>query len=180
MEPLITLAVVSGVTLTANAFWLHRDRSLELALRAGLCAMFLLTGTVHFISMRAVLIDMVPSPLPFPGLLVTVSGVLELGGALGMSARRLVPWSALGLSALLLAMYPANVVWALSESDLPWWDELFFRTVTQLVFLIATLTLVRLSLLRPTRRGGPVGGPDPGRGPGPGPGPGAKPQRSPS
>ncbi|MEW2066489.1 hypothetical protein [Streptomyces sp. NPDC007346] len=158
MEPLIALVVVLGVTLAANALWLHRDRSLVLALRAGLCAMFLLTGAVHFVGMRTELVAMVPGWLPFPGLLVTVSGVLELAGALAMVVRRLVPWAGIGLSALLVAMFPANVAWALSESGLPWWDELLPRTVMQLVFLAATLTLVRLTLPRSTRRGGPVGG----------------------
>ncbi|SCE00838.1 hypothetical protein [Streptomyces sp. OspMP-M43] len=159
MEPLITLLVVYGVTLAANAMWFHRDRGLELALRAGLCALFLLTGTVHFVGMRAELVDMVPSRLPFAGLLVTVSGILELAGALGMLASRLVPWAGLGLSALLVAVFPANVVWALSEPNLPWWDELLPRTVIQMVYLAATLTLVRLTSPRRTRPGGPVDGP---------------------
>ncbi|MFD3977349.1 hypothetical protein ACFWR6_02085 [Streptomyces griseus] len=159
MEPLITLLVVSGVTLAANAMWFHRDRGLELALRAGLCALFLLTGTVHFVGMRAELVDMVPSRLPFAGLLVTVSGILELSGALGMLASRLVPWAGLGLSALLVAVFPANVVWALSEPNLPWWDELLPRTVIQMVYLAATLTLVRLTSPRRTRPEGPVDGP---------------------
>lgn len=155
MEPLITLVVVFGVTLAANALWLHCDRGLELALRAGLCAMFLLTGAVHFVGMRTELIDMVPGRLPFPGLLVTVSGALELVGALAMPAPGLVPWAGLGLSALLVAVFPANVAWALSEPGLPWWDELIPRTVTQVVFLAATLTLVRLTL--PGRRGAAAG-----------------------
>lgn len=154
MEPLITLVVVAGFTLAVNALWLRRARSLELALRAGLCGMFLLTGTVHFAGMRAELIVMVPSGLPRPELLVTASGVLELAGALGVLAPRLVPWAGLGLSALLVAVFPANVAWALSEPALPWWDQLLPRTVTQVLFLAATLTLVRLTWRRPMRRGG--------------------------
>ncbi|MGW0671840.1 DoxX family protein [Streptomyces sp. NPDC002746] len=164
MEPLLTLVVVSGLALAANALWLRRERGIELALRAGLCAMFLLTGTVHFVGMRAELVDMVPGglPLPSPELLVTVSGVLELAGALGMLVPPLVPWAGLGLSGLLVAMFPANLAWALSEPDLPWWDQLLPRTATQLLFLAATLTLVRLTRPRlPARHVDRVGRPMP-------------------
>ena len=44
--------------------------------------MFLLTGIAHFGSRRAGFVEMVPPRLPRPALLVTVTGVLELAGAL--------------------------------------------------------------------------------------------------
>jgi hypothetical protein len=52
---------------------------------------------------------MVPPALPEPALLVTITGVLELAGAAGLLSRRTAPWAAAGLSALLVAMFPANV-----------------------------------------------------------------------
>jgi uncharacterized membrane protein len=52
---------------------------------------------------------MVPPFLPAPELLVTVTGVLELAGAAGLVWSRTAPWAAGGLSALLVAMFPANV-----------------------------------------------------------------------
>jgi uncharacterized membrane protein len=50
--------------------------------------MFTLTGMAHFVGMRAELIDMVPPALPNPGLLVTVTGALELAGAAGLLIPR--------------------------------------------------------------------------------------------
>ena len=47
--------------------------------------MFVLTGIAHFAPpMRRDLIAIVPPRLPAPGLLVTVTGVLELLGAVGL------------------------------------------------------------------------------------------------
>jgi uncharacterized membrane protein len=56
------------------------------ALRGGLAAMLLFTGLAHFdvFGRRADLVAMVPSALPAPGLLVTLTGMLNLAGALGI------------------------------------------------------------------------------------------------
>ena len=75
----------------------------------GLAAMFVLTGVAHFVGKRAELVGMVPPFLPAPELLVTVTGVLELAGAAGLVWSRTAPWVAGSLSALLVAMFPANV-----------------------------------------------------------------------
>jgi uncharacterized membrane protein len=74
----------------------------------GLAAMFVLTGVAHFVGKRAELVAMVPPFLPAPELLVTVTGVLELTGAVGLVWSRTAPWAAGGLSALLVAMFPAE------------------------------------------------------------------------
>jgi len=139
MEPLIVLVAVSAVLIVAR-------RTPAVALRYGLAAMFLLTGGAHFVGMRAELIVMVPPWLPAPDLLVTATGVLELLGAVGLLLPRTAPWAAAGLSGLLLAMFPANVQYALSGSDLPWHDQLAPRTVMQLVFLAATVAVVALEV----------------------------------
>ncbi len=78
--------------------------------------MFTLTGMAHFVGgMRAELVDMVPPSLPNPGLLVTVTGLLELAGAAGLLIRRTAPWAAGCLTALLIVMFPANVYAAVEE-----------------------------------------------------------------
>jgi uncharacterized membrane protein len=93
---------------------------------------------VHFVWMREELIAMVPPELPAPGLLVTVTGVLELAGAAGLLLHRTAPWAAAGLAALLVAMFPANVHAALEGTGTP----LLPRTLMQVVFLAATLAVV--------------------------------------
>lgn len=143
MEPLITLVAVTALTLLAGVVTRRpRLRHLPTALRFGLAAMFVLTATVHFVAMRGELVAMVPPWLPAPGLLVTVTGVLEYAGAVGLLLPRTAGWAAGGLTLLLLAMFPANVHLALTGQDLPWWDALVPRTVLQLLFLGATVTVL--------------------------------------
>jgi uncharacterized membrane protein len=139
MEPLIVLVAVSAVLILFR-------RPPAVALRYGLAAMFLLTGGAHFVGMRAELIAMVPPWLPAPDLLVTVTGVLELLGVVGLLLPRTAPWAAAGLTGLLLAMFPANVQRALSGADLPWHAELVPRTLMQLLFLAATVAVVALEV----------------------------------
>lgn len=79
------------------------------ATRAGLAIMFVFTGIAHFSAQRADLIRMVPPRFPNPPALVTLTGIAELAGAVGLllpPARRL---AAFGLMALLVALFPANV-----------------------------------------------------------------------
>ncbi len=134
MVPLIVLTVVTLVVALFRR---------PLALRAGLAAMFTVTGIAHFVGMRQELIDMVPPALPAPELLVTVTGILELAGAAGLLIARTTPWAAAGLTLMLIGMFPANVHLA-SYSD-AWDDQLVPRTLIQLVFLAATVTVVRKS-----------------------------------
>ena len=90
MEPLIILAATTAALLAPGATDLRALRPLRawhVALRGGLAAMLLFTGLAHVdaFGMRADLAAMVPSALPAPGLLVTLTGILELlAGALGI------------------------------------------------------------------------------------------------
>ncbi len=111
MAPLI---VMLGAGLAARALGatgvLPAADSWRDSLRLGLAAMFVFTAVSHFHPRtRQDLIRMVPASLPAPSLLVTVTGVLELIGAVGLLVPRLVAVAAYGLIALLVAMFPANV-----------------------------------------------------------------------
>jgi uncharacterized membrane protein len=79
------------------------------ALAAGLGAMFLLTASAHFGRGREDLMKMVPVSLPKPGLIVSLTGVLELAGAVAIVLPATAHLASLGLAALLAAMFPANV-----------------------------------------------------------------------
>lgn len=138
MEPLITLVAVTAALLGAGALGVRALRSWPVALRGGLAAMFTLTGVVHFVGMRQELVAMVPPALPAPELLVTITGVLELLGAVGLLIPRLAPMAAGGLAVLLVVMFPANVHAALEGTGTP----LLPRTAMQVVFLAAALAVV--------------------------------------
>ncbi|MEV4078106.1 DoxX family protein [Nonomuraea fuscirosea] len=80
------------------------------ALRGALSLMFLFTGVPHFLpTWRRDFVAMIPPTIPHPALLVTLTGVLELAGAVGLLLTPFAPYAALGLALLMLAMFPANV-----------------------------------------------------------------------
>lgn len=86
--------------------------------------------------------------LPEPGLLVSITGVLELAGAAGLLWQRTVPWAAGGLSALLVVMFPANVYAALAGLTVggALAMPLLPRTLLQVLFLAATLAVLASEL----------------------------------
>lgn len=76
-------------------------------------AIFLTTGTLHFVAEKF-FTAIVPKSLPQPRLLVHISGVCEILGGLGLlfgRTRRPAGW---GLIALLLAVFPANINMAIN------------------------------------------------------------------
>ncbi|AJY77011.1 DoxX family protein [Paenibacillus beijingensis] len=141
MEPLIVLVVVTLAILVAGIAGVSRLRPWPVALRGGLAAMFILTGSVHFVYMRTEIIRMVPPILPYPDLIVTITGVLELAGAIGLLWRPTVTWAAGGLSLLLIAMFPANLYMAINGLATSPEDELIPRTLMQILFLSVSLTV---------------------------------------
>lgn len=152
MAPLIVLLSATVILLAAGAAGVRRLRPWSVAVRGGLAAMFLVTGVSHFVGMRAELIDMVPPVLPEPSVLVSVTGVLELAGAVGLLLRRTATWAAAGLTTLLVLMFPANIYAAtqgLMVNGAPAMD-LVPRSLLQLVFLSAT-SAVLISGIRSRR-----------------------------
>jgi uncharacterized membrane protein len=114
------------------------------ALQVGLALMFVLTAVAHFAAnRRADLIAMVPPMLPRPDLLVTVTGVLELAGAIGLLIPQTARWAASGLALLMLAMFPANVSAARRGLNLGGRPvtPLGIRTALQVIFVTAALAI---------------------------------------
>jgi len=83
----------------------------------------------------------VPSQFPNPELLVTLTGIAEIAGAVGLMIPRLAPWAAGGLALLLLAMFPANVHAANAAVTIGGWPVLGVlpRALMQVAFLAAVL-----------------------------------------
>ncbi|WP_409493684.1 DoxX family protein [Amycolatopsis sp. cmx-11-12] len=155
MDPgLVPVLMLAAVTATLSLLGLAGVRRLKpwpVAVRGGVAALFVTTGLAHFIGMREELVAMVPPALPAPALLVTVTGVLELAGAAGVLWSRTAPWAAAGLTVLLLGMFPANVYKALNGPVTSVVDELVPRSLMQVVFLAATVSLVAHYARTPNR-----------------------------
>jgi uncharacterized membrane protein len=137
MVPLIALI---AVTLAARlAGWLGWDytSAWPAAVAVGLAVMFMVTGIAHFAEpLRSGLIAIVPPKLPAPGLLVTITGVLELLGAVGLLVPQTRVAAAVCLGLLMLAMFPANVYAAgARRSEHAPSTPLLPRTLMQLLFV---------------------------------------------
>ncbi len=142
LAPVIVLVVVTATLFVLGKAGVRRLTPWPVAVRGGVAALFVTTGLAHFIGMRAELVAMVPPALPAPELLVTVTGVLELAGAVGLLWSRTVPLAAAGLTAMLIGMFPANVHHALNGADVTVLDQLLPRSVMQLVFLAGPIAIL--------------------------------------
>lgn len=103
MVPLIVLVVVFAILTIA------RVRDWRTRLRFALAVMLFVTASGHWGVRRPDLIAMVPPQFPNPALLVTLTGILEIAGAIGLMIPRTSRLAAALLAVLFIAMFPANV-----------------------------------------------------------------------
>ncbi len=143
MAPFITLLVGSIVARAVGWLGAGYVNSWPASIAVGLAAMFVLTGIAHFAPrLRVDLIAIVPPRLPAPGVLVTITGLLELLGAVGLLLPVTRVAAALCLLALMLAMFPANVYAArMPNPPTSMTTRLSVRTVVEVVFLAAAVTV---------------------------------------
>src|SRR5262245_37049830 len=109
MKPILVLVVSFAVFLGLGHLGVHALAGWVVALRWALVLMFLFNASAHLAPVRADLVRMVPPYFPKPGLLVAITGGLEIAGAIGLLIPAMAPVAATALALLLLAMFPANV-----------------------------------------------------------------------
>jgi uncharacterized membrane protein len=143
MAPLITL--LAGSVAARIVGWLGVDYvdTWGKAIAVGLAAMFVLTGVAHFVPpLRDNLIAIVPPQLPAPGLLVSITGVLEFLGAVGLLAPVTRVAAAVCLLLLMLAMFPANIYAArMPNPPKSMTTQLPLRTAEEVVYLAAAVVV---------------------------------------
>jgi uncharacterized membrane protein len=144
MAPWITLLAGSIVArIVGWAGVVYVDNWVK-AIAVGLAAMFVLTGVAHFApQLRAALIAIVPPRLPAPGLLVTVTGVLELLGAVGLLVPATRVAAAVCLLLLMVAMFPANIYAArMPNPPKSMTTQLPLRTAEEIAYLAAAVVVM--------------------------------------
>jgi uncharacterized membrane protein len=110
MPPLIVMLASWLLVRALGAVGVMAASSWVDALRLALGVMFLFTAASHFAPRtRPDIVRMVPPAFPRPDLLVTLTGTLELAGAVGLLLPRFTALAAWCLAVLLVAMFPANV-----------------------------------------------------------------------
>ena len=95
-------------------------------------------GVLHFTSPEP-FVRIVPAALPAPLVLVYLSGIAEIAGGIGILIPALRRAAGLGLIALYVAVFPANInmAWnqlSLGNDSLPTW-ALWMRLPFQFVFI---------------------------------------------
>jgi uncharacterized membrane protein len=143
MAPLIIL--LAGSVAARIVGWLRVDYvdTWGKAIAVGLAAMFVLTGVAHFVPpLRDNLIAIVPPQLPAPGLLVSITGVLEFLGAVGLLVPVTRVAAAVCLLSLMLAMFPANIYAArMPNPPKSMTTQLPLRTAEEIVYLAAAVVV---------------------------------------
>ena len=111
MAPLVVQLVAWAVFVGLGATGvMPAAASVPGALRFALAVMFAFTALSHFLPRtRSDLIRMVPPSVPNPGLMVTLTGVCEVLGAIGLLVPRTRRTAAVALILFLVAVLPANI-----------------------------------------------------------------------
>ena len=85
--------------------------------------LFIAAGILHFLY-PARYAEIIPPFLPYPIALVYISGVGEFLGGCGVLIERVRRWAGIGLIALLIAVYPANIYMLYKEWHTHGWTSL--------------------------------------------------------
>ena len=141
----VIVTLVLGTLAARLIGWLGVDYvdSWPQAVAVGLAAMFVMTGVAHFVpAMRRDMIAIVPPRLPAAGLLVTITGALELLGAAGLLYPPTRVAAAVCLFVLMLVMFPANVYAArMPNPPKSMTSRLDVRTAEEIVYLGAAVVI---------------------------------------
>src|SRR5271155_5985068 len=143
MAPLIILLAGSVAARIVGCLGVDYTDTWVKAITVGLAAMFVLTGVAHFVPpLRGNLIAIVPPRFPAPGLLVSITGVLEFLGAVGLLVPVTRVAAAVCLLLLMLAMFPANIYAArMPNPPKSMTTRLPLRTAEEIVYLAAAIVV---------------------------------------
>ncbi|MCI1590505.1 DoxX family protein [Heyndrickxia oleronia] len=140
MAPFIVL-IVGFLLFSVIGYFELPLNEWQTSLRLAVALMFLFTAMAHWGKRRQGLIKMVPSSLPYPHFIVTITGILEIIGALGLLIPITSKIASICLVILLIVMFPANIHAAkvnvrIGEKPV---TPLFLRTILQIIFVTAVI-----------------------------------------
>lgn len=118
----IVLLVATLAFRLLGALGVARFATWRVSAGHGLAVMLVMTASAHFVPAdvtfmpnHADMVAMVPPFVPFPALMVYLTGVLELAGAVGLVLEGTRKAAAICLALLFVAVLPANVHAALND-----------------------------------------------------------------
>ena len=138
MAPLILLLTSYTIFFLTNYFFLKKRFSISFIGRTSLAFMLLFTGIAHFTKTNE-MIAMLPSILPAKGLLVYITGIIELIGVIGLLSGKISRYTSIVLIVFFICVLPANIVGSLKRVALGGMENgpsyLFFRIPLQLLYI---------------------------------------------
>ncbi|GGT00333.1 hypothetical protein GCM10010156_68010 [Planobispora rosea] len=136
MTVIVLVVATLGLRLLGAVFGLARFATWRGSAAHGLAVMLLMTASAHFVPPgvtfmpnHADMVAMVPPFVPFPVLVVYLTGVLELAGAVGLVLPATRRAAGICLALLFALMLPANIHAALAgvtlagEAATPLWQR---------------------------------------------------------
>jgi uncharacterized membrane protein len=101
------------------------SQRLKSMLRWGLAGLYLIAGVLHLV-MPEPFLTITPSWVPYPSLVIAVTGILEILGAAGLLSQRFRNIAGWALAAYAICVFPANITHALqdfasADDGLGWW-----------------------------------------------------------
>lgn len=141
MAPFILLIGSFLIFRLIGFFGLSYFDSWETSLRVAVALMFLFTASAHWGKRRPDLIKMVPPALPKPGVIVTITGICEIAGAIVLLIPFTSSFASVGLAFLLIVMFPANIRAARKGITIGGRPStpLFPRTILQIIFFTVVI-----------------------------------------
>ncbi|MGO1539189.1 MAG: DoxX family protein [Leucobacter sp.] len=133
----LVVRIAAGILVKRGVKPLRDWVSWEAATAAGMAVVYIFTSVTHFVEpQRSGLVAIIPPFIPAPELVVTLTGFAELVLAAGLLIPKTRRWAALASIALLIAMFPANII-AASGVDNPAAPSTALgpRIVLQLIFI---------------------------------------------
>lgn len=109
MSPLLVAFSAFMIFRIAGAAGIEPFTTWQASMRFGLGVTFVLMGSGHFTRLRHKIVGLIPSSYPNPGLLVTVSGVWQLAGGVGLLVLPFSRIAGYGLIIEILLKLPVNV-----------------------------------------------------------------------
>lgn len=114
-----------------------KSNGLRFILKLLFAILFIIAGSLHFLK-TGLFLKIIPSYLPYPKVLVYVSGIFEMGLGMLLFIPSLSRLAGLGLILLLVAVFPANLHMALHPElfpELPSWTY-WLRLPLQCVLIL--------------------------------------------
>ncbi len=106
--------------------------------RTAFAGLFILTGVLHFVAPQPYM-RIMPSWVPAHGWMVAISGLAEIAGGLGLLIPRWRRAAGVGLIALLIAVFPANIQMLMlgrADSVATWHEALLWLRLPLQLLLI--------------------------------------------